>query len=139
MEILKDGVYFKSIDRFFPRSLSITPQYKYSVDDVIKLRNVNIFADCKCNIAVYTESEKAFRVHVRIFNPSESKKDMITSFLKIEKKLDAAYGRKLVKQGRLSWTLFGSVSSKRKVNNAIVEHCLFEHFDFCESITVQLV
>jgi uncharacterized protein YajQ (UPF0234 family) len=33
--------------------------------------------------------------------------------------------------------LFESVLSKRKINNAIIEHRLYEHFGFCESITVK--
>lgn len=138
MELLKDKIYFKSIDRFFPRASCTTSPHVFSADDVVTLSNINIFLDCKCNIAIYTESGNAFYVDVRILNQSEKRDDLIASFLKIEKLLDQAYGRKLIKQGRISWALFESVSSKRKINNAVIEHRLYEHFGFCESITVKL-
>ena len=84
------------------------------------------------------ESGKAFYVNMRILNQTEKKEDLIASFLKVEKKLDKVYGRTLVRQGRLSWALFESASSKRNINNAVIEHHLYEHFGFCESITVTL-
>ena len=138
MKLLKDKIYFKSIDRFFPRASCTTSPHVFSADDVVTLSNINIFLDCKCNIAIYTESGNAFYVDVRILNQSEKRDDLIASFLKIEKQLDQAYGRTLIKQGRISWALFESVSSKRKINNAVIEHRLYEHFGFCESITVKL-
>lgn len=138
MEIFKEKIYFKSIDSFFPRVCCVTSPHKYLADNVVHLSDVNIFTDCKCNIAIYTESGKAFYVDVRILNQSEKKDDLIASFLKIEKKLDNAYGRTLIKQGRLSWALFENASSKRKINNAVIEHRIYEHFGFCESIIVKL-
>jgi hypothetical protein len=137
MELLKDKIYFKSIDKFFPRVSCTTSLHVFSTDDVITLSNINIFTDCKCNITIYTESGNAFYVDVRILNQSEKKEDLIDSFLKVEKKLDDAYGGTLVKQGRFSWALFKSASSKRKINNAVIEHRLYEHFGFCESITIK--
>ncbi|MBE5888332.1 MAG: hypothetical protein E7283_05775 [Lachnospiraceae bacterium] len=138
MEIFKEKIYFKSIDSFFSRVCCVTSPHKYSADNVVHFSDVNIFTDCKCNIAIYTENGNAFYVDVRILNQSEKKDDLIASFLKIEKELDNAYGRTLIKQGRLSWVLFESASSKRKINNAVIEHRLYEHFGFCESITVKL-
>jgi hypothetical protein len=138
MEILKEKIYFKSIDSFFPRMCCVTSSHKYSADNVVHFSDVNIFTDCKCNIAIYTENGNAFYVDVRILNQSEKKDDLIASFLRIEKELDNAYGKILIKQGRLFWALFESVSSKRKINNSVIEHRLYEHFGFCESITVRL-
>lgn len=138
MKIYKEKIYFESIDSFFPRMCCVTSPHKNSADNVVHLSDVNIFDDCKCDIAIYTESGNAFYVDVRILNQSEKKDDLIASFLKIEKQLEHAYGRTLIKQGRISWTLFESVSSKRKINNAVIEHRLYEHFGFCESITVKL-
>lgn len=139
MQIFEEKIYLKSIDRFFPRVRYAVSPHNCSADNVIQLSNVNIFDSCKCNISIYTKRENAFYMDLRILNQSEKKDDLITSFLKTEKKLDNAYGKTLIKQGRLSWLLFKSVSSKRKINHAIIEHYLYEHFTFCERITVKFV
>jgi len=138
MKIYKEKIYFKSINSFFPRVCCVTSPHRYSADNVVRLSNVSIFNDCKCDIAIYMESGKAFYVDVCILNQSAKKDDLIASFLKIEKQLNHDYGRALIKQGRICWALFESVLSKRKINNAVIEHRLYEHFGFCESITVKL-
>ncbi len=74
MEIFKEKIYFKSIDSFFPRVHCGASPHNYSADNVVRLSDINIFTNCKCNIAIYTESGNAFYVDVRILNQSEKKK-----------------------------------------------------------------
>ena len=139
MKIFEKNIYFNSIHSFYPRVCHVPSPQKYLADNVVHLTNINIFTDCKCNIAIYMVDGNAFYVDVNILNQSNKKRDLIDSFLKTEKSLENAYGMALIKQGKFSWILFERAYSKRRINNAVIEHHLYEHFDFRETITVKFM
>lgn len=137
MKLLKDGVYLKSIDRFFPWADYDSASYNYTPDHMVKLSDVNILENIKCNLSIYLEQGCAYFISIHILGLSSKKKDIITSFLETENVLNAAYGKPFAKHRRLSWFFFENASSKRKKNNVLIEHLLYDHFGFCETITIK--
>ena len=139
MEISKNGIYLKSCNRFFPWAQNVSVTNNRAEDTVLRLSNILIFDNYKCDVDIYTKCGGVYYVDVHVSNQSKRRKDMIASFRKIENKLKETYGAASTKHWLLSWFLGGSALSKRKINPVLVEHHLYEHFDYREGITIKLV